>query len=63
MIARYISSRSNPGQLDTHGIVGISHCVKWSKSHGELIYDKVIGIILSLDQTPQSLLVFRAARI
>ncbi len=44
-------------QHSTYWVIRIRHSVEWTKSHGELVDDIIISVVLSFDYAAKSLLV------
>ena len=41
-------------------VFGVGHGVEWSKFHRELVNDEVVSVVLGLDNSSKTLLVFGA---
>ena len=48
------------GHADAYRIFRVGHGVERTETHGELIDDEVVGVILSLHDTSKTLLIFGA---
>lgn len=42
---------------ETYGVLRVRHGIEWSQSHGELVDNEVVGIILLLNQSTEPLFV------
>jgi hypothetical protein len=51
------------GGNSTYRILGVGHCVEGTEGHGELVDDEIIGVVLSLNDPAEALLVLGAGRI
>ena len=49
--------------VDTYGILRVGHSVERTETHGELVDNEVVSVVLGLDESSKTLLVLGAEKL